>query len=112
MAWLVDPALHVIALFVGIALVLLALRSAIRILVLPRNVNDRIGRTVFVGMRRVFNLRTSKAKTYEERDSIMAMYAPVTLLLLPVVWLLIVLIGYMGIYWASGVGTADVVFGV
>jgi hypothetical protein len=110
MAGLVDVLLRLLGFIAGIGLVLLAVRSAIRILILPRNVNDQIGRIVFVGMRSIFNLRTRKADSYEERDAIMALYAPVTLLLLPVVWLLIVLVGYMAIYWAIGVGSVNAAF--
>jgi hypothetical protein len=109
---LIDPALRIIVFIVGLGLVFFALRSAIRILVLPRNVSDKIGRFVFVGMRRLFNLRTRNARSYEERDSIMAMYAPVSLLLLPVVWLVIVLLGYMAIYWSIGAGSFGAVFRV
>lgn len=35
----------------------------------------------------------------------MAFYAPVTLLLLPPVWLVLVLIGYMAMFWSTGVPT-------
>jgi hypothetical protein len=42
----------------------------------------------------------------------MAMYAPVSLMLLPVVWLLLVLVGYMGIFWALGTGSVDAVYKV
>jgi hypothetical protein len=53
-------------------------------------------------MRRLFDMRARKATTYEERDAIMAVYAPLTLLTLPAVWLVFVLIGYMGMFWALG----------
>jgi hypothetical protein len=109
---LFEAALRILVFVIGLGLVLTSLRSAIRILILPRNVNDKIGRFVFVGMRRLFNLRTRNARSYEERDAIMAMYAPVSLLLLPAVWLVIVLVGYMGIYWSIGAGTMGAVFRV
>ncbi len=35
----------------------------------------------------------------------MAFYAPITLIMLPAVWLVLVLIGYMFMYWACGVDT-------
>jgi hypothetical protein len=105
-----DYVLDVLNIFVrvvifclGLFFVASAIRSAVRILVLPRSAQDKIGRTVFRSMRLLFNLRASKVTTYEERDSIMALYAPVSLLLLPVVWLAIVLLGYQLIYWSLGV---------
>ena len=42
------------------------------------------------------------ARSYEQRDRVMALYAPLTLLLLPVIWLTLVLLGYMLMYWTVG----------
>jgi hypothetical protein len=84
----------------GIYLTGTVLLSAIRTFILPRGVLDHLTRRVFVITRRLFDFRAGKAKTYLERDSIMALYAPVALLSLPVVWLSIVMIGYMAIFWA------------
>jgi hypothetical protein len=88
--------------FAGVALVYAIMLSAIRTFVLPRNAHDWAARFVFSLSRKFFDLFTKKAVTYEQRDYIMALYAPVTLLLMPVVWLTFVLIGYMGMYWAIG----------
>src|ERR1700738_1939994 len=104
MPGLVDLLLHVAVFLGGATLVLLSLQSAIRVLVLPRSVRDHLARVVFLGMRSIFNLRTRNARTYEERDDIMALYAPVALLTLPAVWLVVVLLGYMAIFWAIGAG--------
>lgn len=61
-----------------------------------------MSRTVFLAMRRVFNLALRSAHTYVERDGILALYAPFCLLSLPP-WLSIILLGYMGMYWALSV---------
>src|SRR5262249_11917468 len=45
------------------------------------------------------------ASTYERRDRIMAYYAPIALLSLPVVWLMLVWLGYTLIFWAIGIPT-------
>src|SRR2546428_1680478 len=87
---------------VGVATVGFALTSALRTFVLPRSATDPLAYWVFRAMRRLFDLRARRALTYEERDSIMALYAPVSLLMLPVAWLAIVMLGYMGIFWAAG----------
>ena len=42
----------------------------------------------------------------------MALYAPITLLLLPAVWLVLVLVGYMGMFWAIGVSSWRMAFKV
>src|SRR5207302_10637415 len=43
------------------------------------------------------------ADTYEERDRAMALYAPLTLIILPVVWLALTLIGFTAMFWSLGV---------
>jgi hypothetical protein len=89
----------------GLGLVVVAgtVLSATRTFVLPRSANDPLTRLVFRFSRRLFDLRSNRARSYEDRDRIMAMYAPLTLLALPPVWLIMVLVGYIGMYWAVGV---------
>ena len=82
----------------GIYLAAATFLSAVKTVVLPRSANTRITRYVFRVTNLVFRLRMRGVTTYEERDRVMAMYAPLTLLMLPIVWLSGVLIGYMFIY--------------
>ena len=100
--------LQVLTFIFGALLVLLALSSAIRSLVLPRSDNVFLTRIVFIYVNRLLRLRLRWTKTYKQRDHIMAFYAPITLLLLPVVWLLSVLAGYMCMFWALEVGDGTV----
>ncbi len=79
--------------------------SAIRSFVLPRGDNVGLTRFVFRRMSSVYRLRAKRAKTYTEQDRIMALFAPVTLLLLPVTWLFLILIGYTLMFFALGEGT-------
>jgi len=63
---------------------------------------------VFRISRKVFDLRLKIARgpqTYERTDRAMAMYAPVSLLALVATWLVLVLMAYMGIYWAIGLAS-------
>lgn len=92
--------LRAAAVLLGLFLVATVLLSAIRTFVLPRGVQDKLSRRAFVIVRRLFDWRAGKAETYVERDSIMALYAPVALLSLPVMWLSIVMVGYLAIFWA------------
>jgi hypothetical protein len=50
----------------------------------------------------LFNLRVRRIQNYHGRDRIMAFYAPVSMVALLPTWLLLILIGYTGIYWALG----------
>lgn len=93
-------AIRALVALAGFVLVLRTLVSAIRTFVLPRGVPDPLTRAVFTVSRGLFAVRTWRARSYNDRDSAMALYAPVTLLTLPVVWLVLVGAGYTCIYWA------------
>src|SRR5436190_6974883 len=90
---------RVVAFIGGVALVWYVLRSVIRTVVVPRGEPVFITRLVFVVIRRVFNLFTARAKTYEARDHSMAMYAPTALVVLPGVWVAGVMGGFTAIFW-------------
>ena len=87
----------------GLIVVLLTLSSAIRTFVLPRSSRDPITRFIFKISRRLFRWITQKSVTYEQRDRIMALYAPVTLVMLPAIWLTLVACGYTLMYWSVGI---------
>ena len=87
----------------GLTIVLFTLSSAIRSFVLPRSSRDPITRFIFRNSRRVFHWFTWKSTTYAQRDRIMALYAPVTLVMLPAVWLALVAVGYTFMYWSAGI---------
>lgn len=103
-----EFALRSAAIILGIILVAVVLSSAIRTFVLPRGVQDKLSRRTFQFVRVQFDMRADRVDTYLERDRIMALYAPVALLSLPVMWLSIVMVGYLGIFWAlRGRGALD-----
>jgi hypothetical protein len=84
-----------VALFVGgVALVVIVLDSALRTFVLPRGVVVRFTRAVSVLVRKLFDLRLHWAKTYEARDRAMALYGPIAMFALVIVWLGMVLAGF------------------
>jgi hypothetical protein len=87
----------------GTAVLATTLLSAVRTFVLPRSAPDKLTRFVFRFMRLLFSPWTRQVHTYEQRDHVMAFFAPVSLLLLLPFWLLLVLLGYMLIFWAMGV---------
>ena len=95
-------ALHALAFIAGAALVLWVLYSALVTVVLPRGESATLTRIVFIGWRSVFVLFARRAKTYDTQDRIMAFFGPIALLTLPFAWLVLVLIGYTGVYWSLG----------
>lgn len=94
-------AVRVLAALVGAFLVLGTMSSAVRTMVVPRGIPASIARGVFVGMRYVFRGLTRRSRDDEHRDRIMAFYAPLSLVTLPVAWLAIVFAGYTLLYWAT-----------
>ncbi|MEJ7661557.1 MAG: hypothetical protein WKG07_19190 [Hymenobacter sp.] len=87
-------------------LVILTLSAAIRSFVLPRNEVVRLNVWVFRSMRLLFERAARLAHTYGKRDRIMAHYAPVALVALPMVWLAHCVGGlHAGITGALGGGT-------
>ncbi len=102
--------LRVLVFLFGVALIVGTLRSAIRTFVLPRSANDPLTHYIFLVMSVLFSPFTSARRPYRAREAAMAMYAPVGLLTLPVVWLFLVMMGYTGLYWAVGAGNARAAF--
>jgi len=98
--------LKVLAVIAGTGLIIFTIQSAVRMLVVPRSDNVWLTRTLFIWVQRFirFELVVTGDMTYERRDAHMAFFAPVTLMLLPVVWLFLISIGYTPIYWALGYG--------
>lgn len=93
---------HLSVFLCGAALAIRTVYSAIQTFILPRAANDIITRLVFRCLRGIFNVPLKKARTYQQRDRIMALYAPIGLLLLPPVFLILLLISFTLMYWAVG----------
>src|SRR5438105_15777642 len=97
-----GPGLIVLRILAGLAgglVVGATLMSAVRTFVLPRGDATVLTRGVFLAVRTLFNARMRFSQTYEERDRIFALFAPVSLLIIPFVWLVLVGSGYTGIFW-------------
>jgi len=95
--------LRIIAFTLGTLLVLFTLLSAIRTLVIPRAMPDRITGITLGIIRWILNIPLRWATAYQSRDRIMTYFAPLALLALLPVWLFLVTLGYTGIFWGLGV---------
>ncbi len=99
------PIAQVLVFLLGALTVARTLLSAVRTFVLPRGMNDALARVAFHGARRVFDVFAGPGKAYATRDRLMAYFGPVSLVILPAVWLMIVILGYTAMFWAIGVGS-------
>lgn len=87
----------------GAALVAATLNAALRTFVLPRSADVLLTKIVFRGLHKLYRLRAERAQSFAQRDDVMALFAPSLLLALPAVWVALVLLGYTGMFWATGV---------
>jgi len=94
--------LRVLVFITGTALIIWAIFSAVQTLILPRNAQDKLTRLVFMSIRWIFSIRLRWLHSYAERDRLMAFFAPVSLLSLVPTWLMLLLLGYMGLFWSLG----------
>jgi hypothetical protein len=93
---------HSAAFLLGLALVVGTLFSAVQTFVLPRGANTVLTSWVFRLIRLLFALRLRWARTYAQADGVLALYAPLSLLALPPVWLGLVLLGFTAMFWGAG----------
>jgi hypothetical protein len=91
--------LRVVACIAGFVVGWVTMLSAIRSFVVPRAEPTRLTRTVFVALRWVFWARIRRLRSEEERERDKALYAPFSLVFLPVVWLTLILTAFTSIYW-------------
>jgi hypothetical protein len=101
---------RVLAGVAGTWLVAWVLLSAVRTVVVPRGDPVMLTRAVFLAVRRCFDVWVKRAKTYEDRDRSMALYAPVSLLLLPGTWVALTITGFSAVYWALGTDSVRTAF--
>lgn len=94
--------LRIASFIAGAALVGTTLSAAVRTFVLPRSADVLLTRWVFRGVHALFRLRANRARSFAERDTVMALFAPTTLLAQPAVWIALVMLGYTGMFWAVG----------
>lgn len=100
---LIRILLDILVAIFGVLLVFFTLSSAIRTFVLPRGEHVHLTEWILSLSRMIFGIRQVRARTYEERDRVMSFFAPFTLLFIPVVWVILLILGYACIYWALGI---------
>lgn len=99
--------LRVIAFVLGVYIVGATVMSAIKTFVLPRAANVRISRFCFIVVRMTLDRITAHSEDYEKQDRVYAMQAPLSLISLPVVWLLLIVTAFTGMYFGLGDSPRD-----
>ena len=96
--------LRVLAFAAGAFVILATVSSAVKTVVVPRAESAVLTRGVFLFTRKLFDLRLKKETDWEKVDRTMSRYAPITLILLPVVWITVVVLALTPMFWALGSG--------
>jgi hypothetical protein len=104
------PLVHLVVFLAGLLVVLRALLSAVRTFVVPRGAYDWISSLEFQVLGWIFRALARPSLSYERRDRIMALFAPIGLVLLPVVLLALVLVGFTAMFWAIGADSVETAF--
>ncbi len=94
---------EIVVFLLGAVALVRTMLSAVRTVVVPRAASSVLTRAVFRSIQWLFKLRTRQIASYEQRDHVLAHLAPISLLALPVVWLITVLLSCTGMFWALGV---------
>jgi ABC-type multidrug transport system fused ATPase/permease subunit len=96
--------LNIFAFTAGLLVVVLTLFSALSTFVLPRAARSQLNRIVFGLNRHAFEFILRFASNFKQRDSIMAYYAPISIMLLVPTWYVLISFGFAAMFWALGVG--------
>ncbi len=98
---------RIVAALFGAVLVFAVLISALETVVLPRNGYTRIARFVFAVADRILVRRW---RNRDRRANLRALYAPVALVSLPLVWMLSVTFGFSFVFWSISHDSAQRAF--
>ena len=92
----------VLAFGVGVAVVAATLLSAVRTVVLPHGRPARLTGLLFVLVRRLLAVHERMPGGARRRHGVLSLYAPVTLMALPLLWLTGAVAGFTAMFWALG----------
>ncbi len=101
--------LQIIVFLLGLDIALTTLFSAIRQTVLPGRKKARLSRAVFRTTVRLFRFVAARVPSNQARHAIIAFFAPMSLMLLPLTWAILLIIGFTMMFWGvsePSLGTA------
>lgn len=91
--------LHILSLLSGTLLVLAILGSALKTVVLPQGGFPRLSQAVFA---LVYRLLVRRWRNGYLATALRAIYAPVALVSLPLVWMLLMVVAFSFVFWGTG----------
>ena len=94
---------HLAAFLAGLAVVIATVLSAVRTIVLPHGRSSNLTRFLFVTVRGVLSVRRLFPGSDGRHHEWQALYAPLTLVMLPLVWISTSLAGFTLVFWSLGI---------
>jgi hypothetical protein len=91
--------LRVLSLIAGIIAVFLILGSALKAVVLPQGGFPRLSQIVLAA---VYRLLVRQWRTEDRPVSVRGLYAPVSLVSLPLVWMILMVLAFTFVFWGTG----------
>src|SRR6516164_3180890 len=91
--------LQIIVFLLGLSIGLITLFSAIKQTVLPGRKKARLTRFVFRDTFRLFRFVALRMPSDQARNATLAFYAPLSVMLLPLTWVILLMIGFTMMYW-------------
>ena len=91
-------ALHVLCLVVGALVAFVVLGSALKTVVLPQKGNPRLAEFVFA---LVYRILVRRHRSDPLSGALRRLYAPVALVSLPLVWMILMMLAFTGVYWGT-----------
>jgi hypothetical protein len=91
---------QIIVFLLGLGIALATLFSAIKQTVLPGRKKVRLSRAVIRTTFRLFRFVPLRLPSDVVRDAIKAFYAPLSVMLLPLTWVILLMIGFTMMLWA------------
>jgi hypothetical protein len=92
-------ALRILSLLFGTAVVLAILGSALKTVVLPQGGFPRLAQADFA---LVYRLLVHRWRTEARAKALRALYAPVSLVSLPLVWMILMVVAFTFVFWGTG----------
>ncbi len=99
--------LHILSLLFGTVIVLAILGSALKTVVLPQEGFPRLAQAVFA---LVYRLLVHRWHNESRGKALRGLYAPVSLVSLPLVWMLLMVVAFTFVFWGTGSLTVDKAF--
>jgi hypothetical protein len=106
----VVTAWHILAFLGGLTIVAATVMSAVRTIVMPHGRSANLTRFLFVTVRGVLSVHRFLPGSDGSHHELQSLYAPLALVMLPLVWITTALSGFTMIFWSLGIDDVTTAF--